>query len=82
MIFVLTIMLFVTNLLQALPPSPLNHFEHGNPEGYDGADLAFIIWLRIEFVNVVGLTISNVIFMMIRSCLRHKVTTTSKLSSQ
>lgn len=43
-------------------------------------DVAFVYWLDVEYVSIAGLVVTNVIFFLVRSIVRHKVNSTTNLS--
>ena len=44
--------------------------------------MAIFFWLNLELVGIAGLVISNIVFLMIRSCVRHKVSLTQGIKDE
>jgi hypothetical protein len=71
MIFLLLQMLIITNLIIDFP-TDIHHNKRGN------LIESVFFWLQIELVSVCSLVFSNVCFLTLRACIRHKVDNSSE----
>jgi len=70
MFLILLQLIIICNMISAFPYGPWDLYE--NRQLSDN-EIAVFFWLNIEIVGVAGLVMSNVVFLLIRSIVRHKV---------
>lgn len=79
MVLQLTLLLLITNVLMAFPMHLYNLYSAGliTPDC-----MAVNFWLRIEWMTIFGLIFSNVLFLLIRTFITHKVSGDTEASNK
>jgi hypothetical protein len=70
MFLILVQLIIICNMISAFPFDPWDLYLNNQ---LSDNEIAVFFWLNIEIVGVAGLVMSNVVFLLIRSIVRHKV---------
>jgi hypothetical protein len=61
---------------------PFNIWQGYEDLWYPEKFIGIFFWLNMEIVGIAGLAMSNIIFLMFRSCIRHKVSQTQGIKDE
>jgi hypothetical protein len=79
MLLSLLLLLMIAKMIYGFP-ADIWTLYNSDKKRYNGVVSGYF-WLWIELASIAGLLFSNILFLFIRSCFRHKVTSTEKMTA-
>jgi len=81
MLLMLLLLLMISKMIYGFPDkTELWTLYESNRDKYNGVVSGYY-WLWIELASAAGLLFANILFLFIRSCFRHKVSSTEKMAA-